>query len=518
MIQSREARSGRVLGDVAEEASADELDAICRKAAGTVALLEQAGRHRRAEMLDAMAQALEERRDDVVGTAERESALGVTRLDGELTRTCFQLRFFAEVVREGSYLEATIDHAGPTPMGPRPDLRRVLRPLGVVGVFGASNFPLAFSVPGGDTASALAAGCPVVVKVHNAHPATSLLCGQLLVEGARRVGLDAPVVSLVFGDTSSVALVEHTAVRAVGFTGSLAGGRFLAGVASRRPSPVPFYGELGALNPVVVGPAAAQRRSGTIASGLATSFTLGVGQFCTKPGLVFVPRGAGGDAVRDGLAEAVRRMTSGPMLSDRVAGAFDNVSSRLRDLDGVRVLAEGAPNHDGVAYAGTPLLLEAERSALGTGLEEECFGPVLAVMSYDNVEELLELVAALTPSLTATVHAEEDDASVLKGVVAQLTGQAGRLIWNGYPTGVAVAWAMHHGGPYPATTDPLHTSVGAASVRRWLRPVSYQDAPIEVLPDELKDEPGPAGIVPRRVDGRLVLPPGYSSGTGPTVP
>ncbi len=247
MIASLDARSGDVVADVAEETSAAELDAICRRAASAAASLDALGRRGRAEMLASMADSLEERRSEVVALADRESALGPTRLNGELTRTCFQLRFFGEVLGDGAYLEAAIDHAGETPMGHRPDLRRILRPLGPVAVFGASNFPLAFSVPGGDTASALAAGCPVVVKVHDAHPATSVACAEALAEGARRAGAELPVVALVYGEPAGVALVEHPAIQAVGFTGSLRGGRYLFDVASRRASPIPFYGELGAL-------------------------------------------------------------------------------------------------------------------------------------------------------------------------------------------------------------------------------------------------------------------------------
>ncbi|HTV12469.1 MAG TPA: aldehyde dehydrogenase (NADP(+)) [Acidimicrobiales bacterium] len=509
MIQSRDARSGQVLNDVAEETNADQLDTVCREAAEAFAELEQAGRHGRADMLAAMADALEEDRDEIVACADRESALGTARLNGELTRTCFQLRFFTEVLSDGAYLEATIDHAGPTPMGPRPDLRRMLRPLGPVGVFGASNFPLAFSVPGGDTASALAAGCPVVVKVHNAHPATSVLCARALAEGERRAGVRGQVVSLVFGDRSSAALVEHPAVRAVGFTGSLVGGRFLSDVAAKRPSPIPFYGELGALNPVVVGPQAARLRGEAIADGLAGSFTLGVGQFCTKPGLLLLPEGEAGDALRDRLSEAVRATSAGAMLSDRVAGAFQEGSQHLRHLDGVRVLAEGGLGRDGLAFPGAPLLLQAEPDALGGRLREECFGPVLVIVRYAGVDDLSRLVSTLTPALTATVQADGADISLLRPVVSQLSSQAGRIVWNGYPTGVAVAWAMQHGGPYPAATDPLHTSVGASAIRRWLRPVTYQDVPAELLPPELGDVPQPRDAVPRRVDGHLVLPPGY---------
>ncbi|HTX00892.1 MAG TPA: aldehyde dehydrogenase (NADP(+)) [Acidimicrobiales bacterium] len=506
-ITSLDARTGEAVAEVAGETDPAEVSAICRRAAAVSAELERLGRHRRAAMLSAMADALEERRSEIVGLADRESALGEARLNGELTRTCFQLRFFAEVIADGSYLEATIDHAGDTAMGPRPDLRRILRPLGPIAVFGASNFPLAFSVPGGDTASALAAGCAVVVKAHDAHPATSLACFEALSEGARRSGVEQPAVSLVFGLAAGVALVGDPAIRAVGFTGSLAGGRHLFELASRRPSPIPFYGELGALNAVVVAPDAAAARGGEIAGGLASSFTLGVGQFCTKPGLVLLPHGPAGDELRDGLAAAVGGLPAGLMLSERIAAAFSSGRAALAAEDGVRVVAEGAAPAAGPGWWGVPLLLEADDpAAIDGALGEECFGPVLAVLRYGDVEELRSLLARLTPALTATVHADPGDDALVAPLLEELSGLAGRLVWNGYPTGVAVAWAMHHGGPYPATTDPLHTSVGATAIRRWLRPVSYQNVPERLLPAELRDEPVAEHRVPRRVDGRLVLP------------
>jgi NADP-dependent aldehyde dehydrogenase len=503
VIASLDARSGAIVEEVAGETSAGELEAICAAAAAAAPALEAVGRQRRAAMLRAMADALEARRTEIVALADRESALGPTRLDGELTRTCFQLRFFADVLLDGAYLEATIDHAGETPMGPRPDLRRILRPLGPVAVFGASNFPLAFSVPGGDTASALAAGCPVVVKVHDAHPATSLACAEALGEGARRAGVELDVVSLVFGEAAGVALVEHPAISAVGFTGSLKGGRYLFEVASRRPSPIPFYGELGALNAVVVAPAAASARGEEIGAGLAASFNLGVGQFCTKPGIVLLPDGTGGDRVRDALVVAVGKLSAGLMLSERIAAAYRSGSAALRNQPGVRVLAEGAAAIDGPGWWGTPLLLEADGSALQGALAEECFGPVLAVVRYAGAQQLERLLAGLGPALTASVHADAADDELARPVLERVSARVGRVVWNGYPTGVAVAWAMHHGGPYPATTDPLHTSVGAAAIRRFLRPVCYQAVPERFLPPELVDEPAAEHTVPRRVDGRL---------------
>jgi|SRR5579875_3925326 NADP-dependent aldehyde dehydrogenase len=492
---------------VPTETSDAGLEACCRRAEESAAELEAVGRRRRAKVLDEMAAALEQHRAEIVATADAETSLGEPRLDGELTRTCFQLRFMGALVAEGSYLEATIDHAGPTPMGARPDLRRVLKPLGPVAVFGASNFPLAFSVAGGDTASALAAGCPVVVKAHPAHPATSALCAQALVEASERAGLHEPPVGLVFGEAAGVRLVQHPAIKAIGFTGSLRGGRSLFDLARSRPDPVPFYGELGALNPLVVAPGAAERRAGEIAKGLAASFTLGVGQFCTKPGLLLAPAGPAGDALKEELAAQVSTMKAGRMLTKQVAQAFAAGSAALASHPGVKLVAEGVAPDGDEAWWGTPLVLEAEAAEVDGPVTEECFGPVLVLVRYRDLAQLSQIFKKLKPALTVSLHADlPQDRSVAELVNKAGSEMAGRVVWGGYPTGVAVSWAMHHGGPYPATTDPLHTSVGAAAIRRWLRPVCYQDFPQEMLPPELRDDPPPEHQVPRRVDGELVLP------------
>ena len=503
MIRSVDARTGTVVDDVAPPSTPEQVDEVAGAAAAAAPALERLGRPGRATMLEAMADALEERRDQIVATADRESALGTTRLGGELTRTCFQLRFFADVLRDGAYLEVAIDHAGPTPMGPRPDLRRTSRPLGPVAVFGASNFPLAFSVPGGDTASALAAGCPVVSKVHDAHPATALACAHALVAGAAAAGAPAGTVALVFGEVAGRALVTHEAIRAIGFTGSTSGGRALADLAARRPSPIPFYGELGALNVLVVSPGAARARTFEIADGLAGSFTLGVGQFCTKPGLVFLPTGPDGDALASRLEATVSATAGATMLTSGIAAAFAAGVERL-EAAGARVLARGGAADGPTSQP--PLLLAAEATSLVGPVLEECFGPVAVVVRYGALDELRTLVARLSPALTATVHGEADEADLLAPVLDDLAQRVGRLTWNGFPTGVAVTWAMHHGGPWPATTNPLHTSVGATAIRRFLRPVAYQDVPQSLLPPELLDSPPPEHLVPRRIDGVLVLP------------
>ncbi len=514
MITSTNPRTGAPAGEEIEETSAGEVAARCQEATEAAPALEALGRHGRARMLHAMADALEARRQEAVALADLETALGGARLEGELTRTTYQLRFFAEVLEDGAYLEATIDHAGSSPMGPRPDLRRLLRPLGPVAVFGASNFPFAFSVPGGDTASALAAGCPVVVKGHEAHPRTSLLCAEALAEGGARGGAGEHAVAIVLGVEAGRLLVLDPRITGVGFTGSLGGGRVLHELAATRPSPVPFYGELGALNAVAVCPGAAARRGEEIAAGLSGSFTLGAGQFCTKPGLVLVPSGPAGDALARALAAEVREKTPQAMLSARVVDGFLEGSSRLRQAVSVRSLAEGRRREAGSGWWGTPLLLEVDPDALDGPLLEECFGPVLVLTRYDSGEHLAELLGRLGPALAASVHAEArggsgglegEDAPLAAALVGQLARKVGRIVWNGYPTGVAVSWAMHHGGPYPAATDPLHSSVGASAIRRWLRPVAYQDVPEALLPPEVRDELTAGERLPRRVDGEARL-------------
>lgn len=502
MMPSVDPRTGRAQSDGIGVTTSDELDAVCAGADQAAAELERLGREGRAVMLTAMAAELEARREELVRVADSETGLGSPRLPGELTRTVFQLQFFAEVLREGSYLEAAIDHRGETPAGVRPDLRRMMRPRGLVGVFGASNFPFAFSVPGGDTASALAAGCPVVAKAHEAHPLTSRLCHEALAAGAAAGGAPEHTVSLVAGWDVGRALVEHPLVRAVGFTGSLAGGRALADIAAARPVPIPFFGELGAVNAVVVCPDAAGTRGADIAAGLVASFTLGVGQFCTKPGLVLLPEGPDGQALRDALRELVVATSAGVLLSERTAENFARGRDRLVKAPGVTVLGEGSPVVTADGWWASPILVAATPEAVASVAVHEVFGPSLVVCEYASEAELHRLLDLVPGALTATVHATDAD-DLAPGLLDRLSRRVGRVVWNGFPTGVAVAWAMQHGGPYPAATDAAHTSVGAAAIRRWLRPVTFQDVPQGLLPEELRE--GPV-TVPRRVDGVLELP------------
>jgi NADP-dependent aldehyde dehydrogenase len=492
--------TGETVVTSATESDPAAVAQVVTAAAATVPALRALGRAGRAAMLRTLAAALEAARERIVPVADSETGLGAGRLGGELTRTVYQFEFFAEVLEEGSYVEAVVDHAGATPMGPRPDLRRMLVPLGVVGVFGASNFPFAFSVPGGDTVSALAAGNAVVVKAHGSHPGTSLLVHEVLHQALAEAGVPAAALGLVFGRTAAEELVAHPEVKAVGFTGSLSGGRALMDIIAARPDPIPFYGELSSLNALFITEAAARERAGEIGEALVGSVTGSSGQLCTKPGLVLVPAGADGDAVVDAAAAALRRAQVVPLLNPRIHTSFVDDVERLTGVPGVFTVAVGeAGGTEG--FRVRPVLVTVDAAEMSDAAFAEYFGPAAVIARYSTPAELAAVVDRLPASLTATVHtgAEEHD----PGFVEALGDRAGRIVFNGYPTGVAVSWAQHHGGPWPATNS-LHTSVGATAIRRFLRPLTWQNAPAELLPDELTEQP--EAPLPRRVDGRLRLP------------
>lgn len=481
MIYAYDPRTGESFGDPVRESGRAGVAAALAAAHTSGESWRAAPVTRRAAVLEAVADALSGRAEELWPLADRETALGETRLRGEIARAAGQFRFFAEVLRDGAYLQATIEHAGQA----RPDLRRMLRPLpGVVAVFAASNFPFAFSVAGGDTASALAAGCPVVVKAHPAHPLTSELSAAII----RAALPDPALLGLVHGLDEGGWLIQDERVSAVGFTGSVSGGKALQASIAERETPVPFYGELGSVNPVVILPSAA--RAG-LARDFAASLTLGAGQFCTNPGLLFVPEGTG---LVEEIAEAVAASGGSPMLSERIRDGY------LKGRADLPVLAEGGRGEG--AWAVEPRVHLVDLAGFAARLPEaaeECFGPASVIVAYRAVEELPAVLAALAGSLTATVHAT-DPAEAAE--VAEVLGRtAGRLVWNGWPTGVAVSWAMHHGGPWPAATSPAHGSVGASAIDRWLTPACYQDWPAELLPAELRED-NPLGL-PRRVDGRL---------------
>ncbi|MEU2153484.1 aldehyde dehydrogenase (NADP(+)) [Streptomyces sp. NPDC019396] len=500
-VWSVDPRTGHQREQVAVEATAAEVDQVVRAAHAARSSL--ADRTVRAALLRTAADLLDEAGEHVIEAADAETALGPVRLTGELARTTGQLRAFADAVDEGSFLDIRIDHpdAGRTP--PLPDLRRWRIPLGVVAVYAASNFPLAFSVPGGDTASALAAGCPVVIKAHPDHPATSELCASVLRRAAQRVGLPEDLIALVHGFDAGVELVRHPLVAAAGFTGSVRGGRALFDAAAARPVPIPFHGELGSLNPVVVTEAAAAERAEAIGAGLAGSMTLGEGQFCTKPGFVLVPAGDVGDRLLKSLTAAVSETEPGVMLDHRMRDAFIAGVAERASLDGVETPVTPGAGGEHTVSAGYltvpagPLATEGPHDLL----LEECFGPVTVVARYESRVEMEAVLARLPGNLTATVHlagAEAADGTAAE-LLASLVPLAGRVLVDGWPTGVAVAPAQYHGGPYPAATSTF-TSVGASATERWLRPVTYQSVPSVLLPPELRDG-NPLGL-PRLVDGR----------------
>jgi NADP-dependent aldehyde dehydrogenase len=486
--------------DVRIMTTLQELKTLTEAAAAAEHAVSHASDEVRAGWLRAIADKLDAHTDELVEIADAETHLGVQRLKGEVARTTGQLRLFADVITEGSYLEAVIDHAVPDATPPRPDLRRILHPVGPVAVFSASNFPFAFSVAGGDTSSALAVGCPVIVKAHSGHLKLSQRTAELMLEALDEAGAPKGIFALVTGREVGQALVVDPVIKAVGFTGSVSGGRALFDLAVSRPDPIPFYGELGSINPVVVTEAAVAARADELASGLTASFTLGAGQFCTKPGVVFVPAGSGFETA---VAEATGQASGGKLLTDRIAEAFPVGVGKIASDPEVTVVA-GDVRQENVTDGANPVVLATTATAVADRpdtLLEECFGPATLLVSYNSEEELVKALHQVPGSLTATVHAQPDED--ITDLVAVLRGRAGRVLFDGWPTGVAVNWAQHHGGPWPATTS-LFTSVGATAARRFQRPVAYQNAPAAVLPPALQEE-NPLGI-PRRVDGRLELP------------
>lgn len=493
-------RTGEEFGPVFHDASVDQVDAAVEAAAHAARALALVDAERRADLLDAIADALEARRPAIVAIADAETALGTVRLEGELSRSTSQFRYFARAVRTGDVVGAIIDPADPDagPV-PRPDLRRMKVPVGPVGVFGASNFPLAFSVAGGDTASAFAAGCPVVVKGHPAHPGTSELTARAISDAVAASGMPAGTFSLVHGVDLGVSrtLVLADALRGVGFTGSERAGRALFDLAAGRELPIPVYAEMGSLNPIFVTPATIAARAESVADGLAAAIALGNGQFCTKPGVIFLPEGPA-EAFIGLLATRLEATAAVPMLHPGIGSAFDSCVDASSSTPGVEVRVKVAG--DGGTVRG-PILMVTDLDTFlrEDDLRREHFGPATIVVRSDP-DRWASALAALPGNLTATIHGEPADHDAVADLIRAIVENAGRAIWNGYPPGVAVTDAQHHGGPYPAATSSAHTSVGVTSIERWLRPVAYQGFPDGTLPPELQDA-NPRGIR-RLVAGR----------------
>mgnify|MGYP005988129293 CR=1 FL=1 len=446
---------------------------------------------KRATFLEAIADEILSLGDALVQRAMVESGLPQMRIEGERGRTMGQLKLFASVVRTGNWLDTRIDTAQPdrAPL-PRADIRLRHIPLGPVAVFGASNFPLAFSVAGGDTASALAAGCPVIVKAHSAHPGTSELVGKAIIAAAKKTNMPEGVFSLIFGSGRKVGaeLVVHPVIKAVGFTGSRSGGLALMNIAANRPVPIPVYAEMSSINPVFLLPKTLEQNADSLASGFVSSLILGAGQFCTNPGLVI---GVAGEALNAFIAKAQVDLANAPAQTMLTAGIFDAYTHGIEQLSSnsvVEEIASGLSSSEPNRCQAKLYKTSAEQFISDKRLIDEVFGSTSLVVECCSTEEMLQVAEHLEGQLTATMQLNSDDNAFARSLLTILEHKAGRVLCNGYPTGVEVCHAMVHGGPFPATSDSSTTSVGSAAILRFLRPVSYQDMPTELLPEELQDE------------------------------
>ena len=463
----------------------DLVNRACEAAEAAFAAYSATSREDRARFLDAIADQIEARAEAITAMGTAETGLPEARLNGERGRTTSQLRLFADHIEAGRHLDLRHDPALPDrqPL-PRPDLRLIQRPIGPVGVFGASNFPLAFSTAGGDTASALAAGCPVVVKGHPAHPATGEIVAEAVHAAIQATGMPPGVFNFIHGHTHHVgaALVQHPLIKAVGFTGSLRGGRALFDLCAARPEPIPFFGELGSINPGFVLPQALAARGAKLAEGWAGSLTMGAGQFCTNPGLIVMPKGVLADAFAKAAGDALAKIGPQVMLSDGIAEAYRKGAERAAGV--------ATPVFEGESHGRNALpavyKTTAEEFLRDHTLAEEVFGPLGVIVTVTGDDQMLDVAEAMEGQLTATLHLDEGDMDLARRLMPVLERKAGRILANGWPTGVEVADAMVHGGPYPATTNFGATSVGTMAIRRFLRPVSYQNIPEALLPEDLR--------------------------------
>ena len=497
--------NGEKLDPAFYSATADEIDRGANLASDALQSLQGTSGRERAAFLRRIAENLAADGEEIIARANLESGLPLPRLQGELKRTTGQLTLFADVLDEGSWVNARIDEGEGERKPPKPDVRSMLRPLGPVAVFGASNFPLAFSVAGGDTVSALAAGNPVVVKAHPAHPGTSELAGKAICKAVEQSGLPAGTFSLLFdsGVEVGVALVQHPAIKAVAFTGSQAGGRALMKLAAQRPEPIPCYAEMGSTNPMFILGGAMRERGANIAHGLQASFTVGSGQFCTKPGLVFVPEKEGPGFEKE-LQAGVSKLEPFGMLTHGIAAKYTHaVQRRIADAK-ARVVAEGVAANDKACAAGSSAVfgISLEEFLTNPELSEEVFGPTTLLVHYGAESDLLKAAQQLEGHLTATIHGTDEDLARSQELIRVLETKVGRIVFNGFPTGVEVCHAMVHGGPFPATSEGRTTSVGTMAIWRFARPVCYQDFPDAALPPELQ-KANPLGIM-RMVNGKLV--------------
>jgi NADP-dependent aldehyde dehydrogenase len=498
LLKSVDASTGEALPNVFIQATPVEIDAAAAAATAAYPTYRNLSAVRRAEFLEAIADEIDALDDEFVALVTRETALPAARIQGERSRTSGQMRLFAKVLRRGDFYGARIDRALPDRQPPRPDLRQYQIGVGPVAVFGASNFPLAFSTAGGDTASALAAGCPVVVKAHSGHMATAECVADAIIRAANKTGMPYGVFNMIFGSGVGEALVKNPAIQSVSFTGSLKGGRALYDLAAARPQPIPVFAEMSSINPVVVLPGALQARGATVARELAASVVLGCGQFCTKPGLVLGIRSAEFSAFIAQLGEAITTHPAQTMLNAGALKSYAAGVAQLHDHAQVTHLA----GVEQMGKRGIAQLFKADVGMLLEGhhlLQEEIFGPTTIVVEVADKAELSCALQSMHGQLTATLIAERNDLQTFADLLSQLEEKVGRVLLNGYPTGVEVCDSMVHGGPYPATSSARDTSVGTLAINRFLRPVCYQNYPDEVLPQALQDS-NPLGIQ-RLVDG-----------------
>ncbi|WAC23410.1 aldehyde dehydrogenase (NADP(+)) [Blastomonas sp. SL216] len=501
-FQSQDPVSGQALSPDFSSATAEDVAEACALAAGAAPVFGASDPESRASFLEAIASEIEGISDDLIVRAMQESGLPRARLEGERGRTTGQLRLFAKVVRQGDWLDATIDPAMPdrAPL-PRPDLRRMNIAVGPVAVFGASNFPLAFSVAGGDTASALAAGCPVVVKGHPAHPGTGELVARAIQRAVAACGLPEGVFSYLPGETNALgeALVADPRIKAVGFTGSRGGGLALMRIAAARSEPIPVYAEMSSINPVILMPAALAARGRALAEGFVQSLTMGAGQFCTNPGLVVAVEGADLDAFMAAAAEVMQGSAPQTMLSPSIHDNFAKGVSALASHAAVETIARGQSETGANQAVAALFQTSAQQFLADVALSHEVFGSSSVIVRCRDLGEVAKVIASLEGQLTATLQLDDGDVEAARTLLPLLADRVGRVLANGWPTGVEVAHAMVHGGPFPATSDGRTTSVGTLAIYRFLRPVAFQNLPAALLPGGIADE-NPWGVA-RRVDG-----------------
>lgn len=489
-------------------ASSSEAERAIQLASDAFEIYSKTSGEERARFLEEIATQIEAIGEILTPRAMQETGLPEARIQGETGRTTGQLRLFAQVARDGSWTQARIDTAIPdrAPL-PKPDIRSMLRPIGPVAVFAASNFPLAFSTAGGDTASALAAGCPVIVKAHSSHPGTAELVARAIQAAAEKTGMPDGTFSVLFGGGRTVGstLVAHPLIKAVGFTGSTSGGTALMKIAAERKEPIPVYAEMGSVNPVVLLPDAVAKQSESIAAGLHISATMGVGQFCTNPGVVLVKSGGAGDALVRSFTEKMGETPAQVMLNPTIQSAYQSGVSAMESTEGVATLVSKAPDSSGNSCLGATAVFETDTTQFlsNEALSQEIFGPGTTIVRWSEKSDLLQALERFEGQLTGTLHATDKDLEEFSEALPILERKVGRIVYNAFPTGVEVCHSMVHGGPFPATSDGRSTSVGTHAISRFARLIAYQDSPQSLLPDELKDG-NPLGLA-RLEDGDFVL-------------